>query len=232
MSDHFLRLIMILLGPPGCGKGTQAKLLTKEYCLPHISTGDLFREHILSCSSIGIKAKEFIEMGHLVPDDIVFQMLFERIQRADCQSGYLLDGFPRTLSQAEKLNLNKMTTNVPVVISLEVPDEEIIQRVMGRIVCQTCGHIYHLSASPPAIAGVCDQCQSFLYRRTDDEKEIISKRLHVYHEQTHPVIHYYQKKGLLISFNGLLPPLQVFAKLKAYIDSQKETYAYNHIEFD
>lgn len=219
MKNHLAPFVIILLGPPGSGKGTQAKRLCHDFHLPHISTGELFREHMAAETTIGKKAKEFIQKGLLVPDDLVMGMLFVRIEQPDCFQGYLLDGFPRTISQAEELSRHQSVSTASLVLCLEVSDEEIITRAAGRLVCRQCGTIYNRDISPPIQPNVCDRCSGEVYRRNDDEPEVVRKRLAVYHAQTKPLIEYYDKLGLLKLFDGNRPPNVVHAELKSYIDN-------------
>lgn len=211
-------LSLILLGPPGSGKGTQAKRLTKEYQIPHISTGDLFREHMSKETPIGLRAKGFIQAGKLVPDEVVLDMLFDRLSRPDCLRGYLLDGFPRTVAQADQLGKKRNLQMPFFVLCLDVQDEVIIKRAEGRLVCKECGTIYSRDISPPVHAGICDKCQGEVYRRADDAPEVVRERLKVYHEQTQPLIRYYDEQGVLTCFDGDQPPDVVHAELKRFID--------------
>ncbi len=213
-------IAIILLGPPGSGKGTQAKRLSQDYYIPHISTGDLFREHMIAQTPLGQKIKEFMQSGLLVPDDLVMEMLFDRLARPDCLNGYLLDGTPRTLVQADELAHRQDPHTVVLVLCLEVPDEEIIKRARGRLVCRQCGVIYNRDISPTIHENKCDNCGGGVYRRPDDEPEVVRKRLEVYHEQTKPLIQYYDHKGLLTIFDGKQPPDVVHAELRRYIDSR------------
>jgi adenylate kinase len=213
-------LVIILLGPPGSGKGTQAKRLSQDYSMPQISTGDLFRENIATQTPIGLKTKDFIQTGYLVPDDIVFRMLFARIAQPDCAKGFLLDGFPRTIPQAHELAQHQGTKTKLYVLSLKVPDEEIIKRAAGRLVCRQCGTIYNRDIAPPIHDSICDKCGGEVYRRPDDEPNVVRKRLQVYHAQTQPLIEYYDHKGLLATFDGDQSPDVVHAELKRYIDER------------
>lgn len=220
--SHFLSvfpLVIVLLGPPGSGKGTQAKRLSQHYQIPQISTGDLFRENIEAQTVIGQKAQSFIQAGQLVADDIVVEMLFDRLQRPDCARGYLLDGFPRTIDQANQLAQHQSTKLKLFVLSLEVPDEEIVKRAAGRLVCRQCGAIYHQINTPPQLDHICDKCGGEVYRRPDDFPDVVLNRLRVYREQTSPLIDYYEQQGLLMTFNGNRLPDIVYAELKRYIDS-------------
>ncbi len=219
MLENSSSFVIILLGPPGSGKGTQAKRLSADYGIPQISTGDLFREHMTAQTPIGQKAKGFIQAGQLVPDDVVLGMLFDRIEQSDCAKGYLLDGFPRTTPQADQLAQHQSMKTKLFVLCLEVPDEEIVKRAAGRLVCRQCGSIYNRDISPPVHENVCDKCKGEVYRRADDDPEVVRKRLKVYHEQTQPLIEYYDKLGLLTIFDGNQPPDVVHAELKRFIDA-------------
>lgn len=191
-------LVIIMMGPPGAGKGTQAVELAEKMHIPHISTGDLFRENLSQNTELGKKAKGFIDKGNLVPDDLVIDMLFDRINKNDCKNGFILDGFPRTVEQAKALD-QKMGDKFKVVsLNLEIDDQPLIERITGRLMCKSCGAPYHQKFMPPKVAGVCDKCKGPLYQRTDDTEQVVKERLSVYHKQTEPVIEYYAKKpGLL-----------------------------------
>lgn len=211
-------LALILLGAPGSGKGTQARRLSQEYQIPHISTGDLFRAHIAARTSLGGQVADLIQAGQLVPDEVVLRMLFDRLMQLDCANGYLLDGFPRTIEQANQLAYfqeNKVRT---FVLYLEVPDEEIVRRATGRLICRQCGLIYNRDLSPPVYEGICDKCGGEVYQRLDDQPAIVWQRLKVYHEQTQPLIKYYTQKHLLKAFNGNQPPDVLHGQLRRYID--------------
>lgn len=207
------RKIVILLGPPGSGKGTQAVRLSKELGLPHISTGDLFRDNLSRNTALGQKAKTYMESGKLVPDEVVLEMLFDRVSRPDCQKGYLLDGFPRTIPQAEALDKHLTKNDHVIALDLEVKDESIIKRISGRLTCKTGGHIQNKYFSPPKKEGVCDVCQGELVQRADDSADVVKERLRVYHEQTEPLISFYQKKGVLKQVNGENDPETVYKDL-------------------
>lgn len=207
--------VVILLGPPGSGKGTQAVRLTKELGIPHISTGDLFRENISKDTELGKRAKTFMNAGKLVPDEVVLDMLFDRVSRPDCAKGYLLDGFPRTLPQAEALDKHLAANTDLIVLDLEVPDEMIVKRAEGRLTCKSCGSVYNKYFSPPAKEGVCDKCGGELVQRPDDKAEVVQERLRVYHDQTQPLVAYYDKKGVLTRVDGTKSPDEVFEALKA-----------------
>lgn len=205
------KTVIILLGPPGSGKGTQAGGLTKELGIPHISTGDLFRENISKGTELGKKAKAYIDAGKLTPDELVIDMLFDRVAKPDCAKGYLLDGFPRTIPQAEALDAKLDKNSKLVVLNLNVSDELIFKRIEGRLSCKNCGHIHNKYFSAPAKEGICDKCGSPLVQRSDDKAEVVKERLRVYHEQTEPLVSYYSKKGVLANVNGESAP-EVVAK--------------------
>jgi len=193
-------LVVILLGPPGAGKGTQAKMLQTTLDVPHISTGDLLRSNIKEGTSLGSKAKGFMDVGRLVPDDLILDMLFSRVAKGDCTSGYILDGFPRTLDQAKAYHASLNENTKTVAINLELQDGVIIQRLSSRMVCSGCSAPFHLQHSPPKRERICDYCNSPLIQRNDDQEEVIKKRLTVYHAQTAPLITYYSKNQ---SFKGV-----------------------------
>lgn len=209
MSD---RRVVILLGPPGAGKGTQAVRLSDGLGLPHVSTGDLFRENLSNDTELGKRAKGFMESGQLVPDELVLEMLFDRVSKPDCAEGYLLDGFPRTIPQADAL-AERLGDETPRALLLEVDDALIVGRAAGRLICKGCGNIQHLEFSPPAKAGVCDACGGELQRRKDDEPDVVRERLAVYHEQTAPLVGFYENKGQLKRVNGDQKPDAVYADL-------------------
>jgi len=205
--------IVILLGPPGSGKGTQAVRLTKELGIPHISTGDLFRENISKNTELGQRAKTYMNAGKLVPDEVVLDMLFDRVSRPDCAKGYLLDGFPRTIPQAEALDKHLSKGVDLIVLDLEVPDEVIVKRAEGRLTCASCGNVYNRYFSPPKEEGVCDKCGGTLIQRPDDKAEVVQERLRVYQAQTKPLVEYYSKKGVLQKVDGKKSPDDVFKAL-------------------
>jgi adenylate kinase len=212
------QMIMILLGAPGAGKGTQAVRLSEIYDIPQISTGDLFRENLRKQTPIGQKAKAYMDQGQLVPDEIVLDMLFERIEQPDCAKGYILDGFPRTIPQAEALDRRLSQSDAQIaVISLEVPDEVIIKRLGGRLVCEKCGAIYHKVNTPPKQEGVCDKDGGTLIQRKDDTEEVIKERLKVFHEQTEPVKDYFEKKGNLLLVDGNVSKEKTIQQIDAYL---------------
>lgn len=205
--------VVILLGPPGSGKGTQAVRLSKDLGIPHISTGDLFRENMSKGTELGNRAKGYIDAGKLVPDEVVLDMLFDRVRKPDTTKGYLLDGFPRTLSQAEALAKFLPAQAELNVLNLEVPDDVIIKRAEGRLTCKQCGNVYNRHFSPPAKEGVCNKCGGILIQRPDDRAEIVQERLRVYHAQTKPLIEYYYNRGVLVSVDGTQSPDDVFKAL-------------------
>jgi len=190
---------IILLGPPGAGKGTQAKTITGELGIPHISTGDILRKAIEEKTPLGLKAKDYMDRGHLVPDDLIINLVRERIKREDCKKGFLLDGFPRTIPQAQAL---EEISNVDKVIKLKIENDVAIERLSGRRTCKRCGAMYHIIYLPSKKEGICDRCGGELIIREDDKKEAILKRLEVYREETRPLIEYYGKKGLLAIIDG------------------------------
>jgi adenylate kinase len=214
-------LVLILLGPPGSGKGTQAAMLHDKLHLAHISTGDLLREHIRQNSELGKQAKVFMDRGQLVPDALILDMLFERVSQKDCKNGYILDGFPRTLPQAEALQTRLQGKTVPVVISLELSDAKVMQRLTNRVTCEKCGTPFHLINSPPKKQGVCDKCDGKLIQRSDDTEAVIAKRLNVYHEQTAPLIAYYKKQKLLHTINCDAQKEKILSQVIAQIPSKK-----------
>lgn len=195
---------IVMLGAPGAGKGTQAKKVASKFGIPHISTGDLFRENIKNKTALGNKAKVYIDKGLLVPDELVLELIMERFGMADCKEGYVLDGFPRTIPQAIELDhtLNNKHDNIEYTIEVEVPDEVIIDRMAGRRACLDCGRTYHVETLRPKAEGICDFCGTELVLRDDDKPETVKKRLEVYHKQTQPLIDYYREKGILHTVDG------------------------------
>ncbi len=195
---------IIMLGAPGAGKGTQAKMIADKYGVPHISTGDIFRANIKEGTELGKKAKTYMDQGLLVPDDLVVDLVVDRVKNDDCKSGYVLDGFPRTIPQAECLDkaLAQMNDSMDYAINIDVPDENIITRMGGRRACVGCGATYHVVNIPPKKEGICDRCGGELILRDDDKPETVKKRLDVYHEQTQPLIDYYTKKGIIKDVDG------------------------------
>lgn len=206
---------IIMLGAPGAGKGTQAKQIAGKYSIPHISTGDIFRANIKNGTDLGKKAKEYMDQGLLVPDELTCDLVMDRIQQDDCKNGFVLDGFPRTIPQAEALDaaLTKIGEHMDYAIDVDVPDESIVSRMSGRRACLDCGATYHIVSLPPKTEGKCDHCGSDLVLRDDDKPETVQKRLTVYHEQTQPLIDYYQKQGILKSVDGTQPMEAVFTAI-------------------
>ena len=203
---------IIMLGAPGAGKGTQAKKIAEKYQIPHISTGDIFRANIKGGTELGMKAKTFMDQGMLVPDEITIGMLMDRIGQEDCINGYVLDGFPRTIPQAESLTkaLAERGEKVDYAINVDVPDENIINRMSGRRACLGCGATYHIIFNPPVKEGICDTCGQELVLRDDDKPETVKKRLDVYHQQTQPLIDYYKNAEILAEVDGTQPMDAVF----------------------
>jgi len=203
---------IVLLGSPGSGKGTQASRIEKKYGIPHISTGDIFRDNISRNTAIGVEAKKYIEKGLLVPDELTLNIIENRFLEDDCKEGFLLDGFPRTLVQAEALDkeLEKIDKELNAVVNLEVSDETITERMTNRRVCSKCGESYNLCFYRPVLDEICDKCGGKLYTREDDKLETVANRLRVYKNQTLPLIDYYKKKGILIAVNGDKPVDEVF----------------------
>jgi len=197
-------LNLILLGPPGAGKGTQAKIIIKKYDIPQISTGDILREAIKNQTPMGVKAKSFMDRGALVTDDVVVGIVEERLSRPDCSRGFILDGFPRTVMQADalKVMLNTFGKSIDHVISIEVDKGDLLERITGRRTCRCCGKGFHIMFDPPRVAGICDECGGELYQRDDDSEETMKKRLDVYEAQTSPLIAYYTQESLLRSISG------------------------------
>lgn len=203
---------IIMLGAPGAGKGTQAKRIAEKYGIPHISTGDIFRANIKEGTELGLKAKGYMDQGLLVPDEVTIGMLLDRIHQADCKNGYVLDGFPRTIPQAESLNkaLADMGEAIDFAIDVDVPDENIVNRMGGRRACLSCGATYHVEFNPTKADGICDACGAQTVLRDDDKPETVQKRLTVYHDQTQPLIDYYKNQGILKSVDGTQPMDSVF----------------------
>ncbi len=206
---------IIMLGAPGAGKGTQAKMIADKYQIPHISTGDIFRANIKNGTELGQKAKTYMDQGLLVPDELVVDLVVDRVQQDDCANGYVLDGFPRTIPQAESLDaaLAKLNDNIDYAINVEVPDENIVNRMSGRRACVACGATYHIVHIPTKVEGICDRCGKELILRDDDKPETVLKRLGVYHEQTQPLIDYYTNKGSLVEVDGTKDMNEVFSDI-------------------
>jgi len=213
---------LILLGPPGAGKGTQAELINMRYCIPHISTGDIFRAAIKEGAALGVKSQKYLDSGQLVPDEIVVGIVEERLQQTDCQKGFLLDGFPRTIRQADALEefLNGFSRIITAVINIEVDFEILLTRITGRRVCRGCAAVYHIQNKREKVAGVCDHCGGEIYQRDDDLPEIVKKRIQVYQNQTEPLISYYRNKGLLESFDGQESIAVLFQKISQAVEGR------------
>lgn len=213
----------VLLGPPGAGKGTQAVRLIEKYEIPHISTGDIFRKNIKEGTELGKKAQEYMNAGALVPDELVVDLVKDRLQQDDCKNGFLLDGFPRTIFQAEKLDefLSESNLKMDIVINLKVEKEALIKRLTGRRVCKDCGASYHIVNIPPKKEGVCDICGGELIQRKDDNIETVENRISVYEEQTAPLIGYYKEAGSLVDFDGEASLDEVFDAIVQAIGEQE-----------
>ena len=211
---------IIMLGAPGAGKGTQAKMIAEKCGIPHISTGDIFRANIKNGTELGKKAKEYMDQGLLVPDELTVKILLDRVAQDDCKNGYVLDGFPRTIPQAEVLDkaLTELGDKIDYAINVDVPDENIIRRMSGRRACVTCGATYHVVHIPPKKEGICDTCGSELILRDDDKPETVKNRLDVYHKQTQPLIDFYTAKGVLKSVDGTVDMKDVFASIVAILE--------------
>ena len=203
---------IIMLGAPGAGKGTQAMKIAEKYQIPHISTGDIFRANIKEGTELGKKAKSYMDQGQLVPDELTLELIMDRFQNPDCANGYVLDGFPRTIPQAEALTeaLAKKGETIDYAINVEVPDENIINRMGGRRACLACGSTYHIVYAPTRVEGICDRCGEKLVLRDDDEPETVKNRLNVYHNQTQPLIEYYTRQGKLAEVDGTQSMEDVF----------------------
>ncbi len=206
---------IIMLGAPGAGKGTQAKMIAEKYNLPHISTGDIFRANIKGGTELGMEAKKYMDAGQLVPDELTVKILLDRVADEDCKNGYVLDGFPRTIPQALVLDkaLTELNEKVDFAIDVDVPDENIVNRMGGRRACVTCGATYHVVHVPPKKEGICDKCGSELILRDDDKPETVKNRLDVYHAQTQPLIDYYTEKGILHTVDGTVDMMDVFNEI-------------------
>ncbi|MDE7045035.1 MAG: adenylate kinase [Acetatifactor sp.] len=210
---------IIMLGAPGAGKGTQAKMIADKYGIPHVSTGDIFRSNIKDGTKLGMEAKGYMDKGLLVPDELTVKILLDRVARADCRNGYVLDGFPRTIPQAEVLDqeLKKMGDQIDFAVNVNVPDENIVKRMSGRRACVGCGATYHIEHIPPKKEGICDTCGMELILREDDKPETVQNRLSVYHSQTQPLIEFYQQKGILRTVDGTVDMKDVFDAIVAIL---------------
>ena len=210
---------IVMLGAPGAGKGTQAKMIAVKYEIPHISTGDIFRSNIKNGTELGKKAKEYMDQGLLVPDELTVDLVIDRLAQEDCKNGYILDGFPRTIPQAEALDaaLAKRSEKMDFAVNVDVPDENIVNRMSGRRACTKCGATYHVVYNPSSRGDICEACGDKLILRDDDKPETVQKRLTVYHAQTQPLIDYYQKQGILKTVDGTQDMNDVFAAITAIL---------------
>ncbi|MDD2258618.1 MAG: adenylate kinase [Bacilli bacterium] len=215
---------LLIMGPPGAGKGTHAKLLCKEYNIVHISTGDMFRTAIKLGTAEGMIAKQFIDKGNLVPDDIVIGIVREKIQENECNNGFLLDGFPRNIEQAKSLDiiLDECGVKIDAVLNLQVSDDILIKRISGRRVCSKCGETYHVVNHPPKVEGICDVCGGNLVQRKDDTEETIKTRLKIYNKQTKPLLKYYEKQNLLKNLNGVEDINLLFNNIKKLLGGMND----------
>lgn len=214
---------IVLLGPPGAGKGTQAKSISNKYSIPHISTGDIFRKNISEKTSLGIEAKGYIDKGHLVPDSLTIDLVKDTLSQEFCKNGFLLDGFPRTVAQAEALKefLKENGTDLDVALLIDVPQNFILERMTGRRVCTSCGASYHIKFNPPSVDGKCDVCGNDVVQRKDDTEATVKERLDVYDSQTQPLINYYDAEGLLKTVDGTKAINEVFESICNILGSDK-----------
>ncbi len=212
---------IVMLGAPGAGKGTQAKQIAAKYGVPHISTGDIFRANLKEGTELGLKAKVYMDQGQLVPDSLTLELIMDRFAKDDCKNGYVLDGFPRTIPQAEALTqaLKDNNDRLDYAIDVDVPDENIINRMSGRRACAKCGGTFHIKYNPTKVEGICDLCGGELYIRNDDKPEIVNKRLVAYHEQTQPLIDYYKNEGILKTVDGTQDVDKVFEDIVAILEA-------------
>ncbi|MDD3364282.1 MAG: adenylate kinase [Syntrophomonas sp.] len=212
---------IILMGPPGAGKGTQAELIKVAYPIPHISTGDMFREAVVNGTAMGKEAKKYMDAGQLVPDQVTIGIVEDRLAQGDCESGFLLDGFPRTTLQAQALDqvMAKRGKNVEVALNISVPEDILLIRMSGRVSCTTCKAVYNTKFNPPASTGVCDKCGGELVQRSDDKEETVKNRLKVYQDQTQPLLNYYEQQGNLTTLDGNRDSVEVFKDVKAILEN-------------
>ncbi len=210
---------IILLGPPGSGKGTQAKMIADKYSVRHISTGDILRENVRNNTPLGVEAKKFMDAGQLVPDSLLIDIIKDRLAKPDVQGGYMLDGFPRTIPQAQALDkiLPSLKQKIDVVLNIDVPDNELVRRLSGRRMCK-CGRSYHIMFNPPKVEGKCDECGGDLYHRDDDKEGAIINRLEVYKQQTQPLIDYFNKQGIIANINGAAGIPNIFEEISATLN--------------
>ena len=221
MKEGGIRMNLVLMGLPGAGKGTQAEKIVEKYGIPHISTGDMFRAAIKESTELGLQAKSFMDQGNLVPDEVTIGIVRERLSKEDCAEGFLLDGFPRTVAQAEELEniLSDLNKKIDYVINIDVDQEFLMERLTGRRICKSCGSTYHLVFNPPAKDGVCDRCGGELYQRADDNAETVQNRLEVNQKQTKPLLDFYEGKGYLRNINGQQDIRKVFDDLDQLLRS-------------
>ncbi|MDU7904796.1 MAG: adenylate kinase [Peptostreptococcaceae bacterium] len=214
---------IILLGPPGAGKGTQAAGIVEKYNIPHISTGDIFRKNIKEGTELGKKAKGYIDQGLLVPDELTVGLVTDRIAQSDCEKGFMLDGFPRNVAQAQHLDeyLKEVGISLDKVVNIEVDKDILVGRAVGRRICKSCGATYHVEFNPPKVDGVCDVCGGELYQRADDNEETVSKRIQVYLDETKPLVNYYSQEGIIANINGQQSIDKVFADIVNALGSEK-----------
>lgn len=214
---------IILLGPPGAGKGTQAAGIVEKYNIPHISTGDIFRKNIKEGTELGKKAKGFIDQGLLVPDELTVGLVTDRISQPDCKNGFMLDGFPRNVAQAQHLDkyLKEVGISLDKVVNIEVDKDILVGRAVGRRICKSCGATYHVEFNPPKVDGICDVCGGELYQRADDNEETVSKRIQVYLDETKPLVNYYSQEGIIANINGQQSIDKVFADIVNALGSEK-----------
>jgi len=214
---------IIIMGPPGAGKGTQAELIKAAYPIPHISTGDMFREAVANSTAMGIEAKKYMDAGQLVPDQVTIGIVEERLAMADCEAGFLLDGFPRTTVQAQALDqvLAKLGKKVELALNISAPEDVLLDRMIGRVSCVNCKTVYNIKFHPPAVAGICDKCEGQLIQRSDDKEETARNRLQVYMDQTQPLLKYYEQQGTLVTFDGNRDPQIVFGEVRRELEKLK-----------